>query len=662
MKRSLFVGFILLVLFGGTVVAQDDAFADLKLEIQNAEEDSNKVDLLNQLSVQYYSANLPDSAFQYAWASTDLALRLEFKRGLALGYSILANIYFDRGIYSESLKYNLEALKIRQETKDEKGVANCYNNIGNVYLSLRNNEEALKNHQAALEIRERLMDTIGLGFSYNNIGIVFEKQKNFEQALNSFAKCLDIKINTRDTIGVGTAYINLGNACVEMKKYDEARVYLYKSLAVHESVGDDHGTEIAFVNLCNLYNKMGVFDSSEYFGHKALVMATEFGDVETIIEANLQLSEIYRKTGRYEEALKYYMRYSEVSDSLFNEESINSVVRTQLEHDFEQERAKKEIVAAEEKLQTRIVLVIISSVLVIASILAFFFYRNNIKKQRVNDIIVKQKQEVEAQKKIIEEKNEDITSSITYAQRIQRAILPSMEAIKDKFPESFVFYRPKDIVAGDFYWVSDAVTKYNEKFVMAAVVDCTGHGVPGALMSVIGNNFLRLCEHEPSVNRPSEALDFINVGISRTFRQEYTKGEIKDGMDMVFIAIDYHTMNLHFAGAKNSIYVVRDGTFTEYTGDKHPIGSYLGEEMQKFTNHTIPVKKGDCIYLFTDGYADQFGGSEGKKYMYKRFKNLLTELSPLQMEQQGEKLSKDFENWIGSHEQVDDVCVFGIRV
>lgn len=661
-KRPLFSCLLLFLLLGFQCAAQDNELDSLKQIIAVSADDSNKVNLLNKVGVQYYSSNASDSAFRYAWEAVDLATRLEFKRGLALSYSIIGNIYFDRGVYSESLKYNLRALQIREETGDERGTANGYNNIGNVYLSLHNYDEALKNHQAALSIRERIRDTVGLGFSYNNLGIVFDKQKNFAGSVRSYAECVRIKLLTEDTSGAATAYTNMGNVFVEMQQYDTARVYLYKGLLIHEAIGDEQGMEIDYVNLCNLYNHMNVHDTAEYYGLKALDLATAIGDVESVIEANLQLSEIYRKTGRFEEALMYYTRYTGVRDSLFNEESIQNIVRTQLEHDFEKERTMKELVAAEEKLQTRIVLVLVSSVLLLALLLAVFFYLNSIKKQRVNELVMKQKKEVEAQKKVIEEKNADITASITYAQRIQQAILPSEESILEKFPESFVFYRPKDIVAGDFYWVSDAVTKYEEKFVMAAVADCTGHGVPGALMSAIGNNFLRLCEHEPTVNRPSEALDFINAGISRTFRQEYSRSDIKDGMDMVFVAIDYHTMQLHFAGAKNPIYIIRNGVFTEYAGDKHPIGSYVGEEMKKFTNHTIAIQKGDCVYLFTDGFADQFGGPEGKKYMYRRFKNLLTELSTLPMSEQRIRIRAEFDAWIGSREQVDDICVFGIRI
>jgi len=266
------------------------------------------------------------------------------------------------------------------------------------------------------------------------------------------------------------------------------------------------------------------------------------------------------------------------------------------------------------------------------------------------------------QKKIIEEKNKDITASISYAKRIQQAILPSIDSVQEKLPNSFVLYKPKDIIGGDFYWVSDALTKSNEKFILVAVGDCTGHGVPGALMSIIGNNYLRLCEQEASFNKPSEALDFINAGISHTLRQEHSKNTIQDGMDIAFIAIDYASNKLHFAGAKNPVYIIREGKLIEHKGDRYPIGSFVGEEIKKFTNHTITIQKGDCIYLFSDGYADQFGGSKDKKFTYHKFKTTLISNSHLPMKKQYEVLIDEFNKWKKNTEQTDDICIIGVKI
>ena len=262
----------------------------------------------------------------------------------------------------------------------------------------------------------------------------------------------------------------------------------------------------------------------------------------------------------------------------------------------------------------------------------------------------------------LSEQNREITDSINYAQRIQDAILPSRELFESYLPNSFVMFRPKDVLSGDFYWVSDAVNNKDKQLVLAAVADCTGHGVPGALMSIIGNNYLRLCEHESTVNNPGEGLDFINHGVSKTLRQEFAESTIKDGMDISFIALDYPNMKLYFAGAKTTMYVISENELTQYKGDKHPVGAYVGEELIPFTNNEVNIKKGDLIYLFSDGYADQFGGVSGKKFMYKRFRELLLSISHLEMDKQKEKLEFSFDDWRGDLEQLDDVCVMGIKV
>lgn len=262
----------------------------------------------------------------------------------------------------------------------------------------------------------------------------------------------------------------------------------------------------------------------------------------------------------------------------------------------------------------------------------------------------------------LSEINEEISDSIKYAQRIQDAILPSDELFKSYFPSSFVLYKPKDVLSGDFYWVSEATNNKGKELLLAAVADCTGHGVPGALMSIIGNNYLRLCEHEASVNNPGEGLDFINRGVSKTLRQEFTESTIKDGMDISFIALDYPNMKLYFAGAKTTMYLIRENELIQYKGDKHPVGAYVGENLIPFTNNEIEIQKNDIIYLFSDGFADQFGGKSGKKFMYKRFRELLISIKELDMDGQKESLENAFYDWKGDLDQLDDVCVMGIKI
>jgi len=273
--------------------------------------------------------------------------------------------------------------------------------------------------------------------------------------------------------------------------------------------------------------------------------------------------------------------------------------------------------------------------------------------------------EIEAQKEELTEKNHEIMDSIRYASRIQYAILPPDDLVQKTLPDSFVLFKPRDIVSGDFYFVSPVTTSTNppEKLALFAAVDCTGHGVPGAFMSIVGNNFLQEALTRPEVNSTGESLDFLNAGVIRTLRQNIEQEDkVRDGMDLALCAINYERMKLYFSGAKNPIYYIRDGEVNEIKGDKRPIGELYEDEVLNYTTHAVDLKKGDVIYVFTDGYADQFGGEKEKKFTYKRFRDLLISIHQLPMSEQKEILWREFLSWKGDLEQIDDVCIIGVRV
>lgn len=268
-----------------------------------------------------------------------------------------------------------------------------------------------------------------------------------------------------------------------------------------------------------------------------------------------------------------------------------------------------------------------------------------------NEIFGFQRQ-IEDQKAIIDEKNQEVRESIEYAKRIQHAILPSEDFRKQYLPDSFVLYKPKDIVAGDFYWMDKA----NGKIYFAAA-DCTGHGVPGAMVSVVCHNALNRALHEDKLIHPAKILDRTREIVIETLKSE--ANSVKDGMDIGLCSYDVASKKLEFAGANNGLYLIRNGVLSEIKPDKEPIG--LFENSSPFTNHEMIMNQGDLVYLFTDGFADQFGGPKGKKYKYKPFKAFIQKLDETPIEGQAELLSNEFEKWRGSIEQIDDVCIIGVR-
>lgn len=313
--------------------------------------------------------------------------------------------------------------------------------------------------------------------------------------------------------------------------------------------------------------------------------------------------------------------------------------------------------------------------------------------ERLEKEVQERTAEINEQKEQLSEQNKDILDSIRYAQRIQNAILPSDATVKELIPDSFIFYRPRDIVSGDFYWVAEVNPEDGNPLTIFAAADCTGHGVPGAFVSILGANFLKLGQTTTSVNTPAEALDFLSQGINTSLNQRADETTVRDGMDIALCALDKFNHKLHFAGAKNPVYVVRKGTYSEeqqgkhdvserqsdliigdyklmeFKGDRQAIGAMEGEKKVPFTNQTIDLEPGDTIYVFSDGYADQFGGKRGKKFMYKRFKELLLSVQSKSMNEQKEVLEQTILAWMNVEnqfgetcEQLDDILVIGVQV
>ena len=279
--------------------------------------------------------------------------------------------------------------------------------------------------------------------------------------------------------------------------------------------------------------------------------------------------------------------------------------------------------------------------------------------------------EIVEQNKVIEEKNKNITDSLNYAKRIQEAILPSRELKKELFPESFVLFKPKDIVSGDFYWYTKAES-WNERHRtdgkgkrIIASVDCTGHGVPGAFMSMVGNNLLTEIVLEKGITKPSEILDALHEGVRSSLKQNVGGSETRDGMDIAICCFDHGSDTIEYAGAQRPLWIIRNADPTvieEVKADKFSIGGLASVDRKKFTNHSIDLKKGDLIYIFSDGFADQFGGADGKKFMSKRFKQLFLSLAHLPMHEQENELEAAIEKWKGRTVQIDDILVIGIKM
>ena len=402
-----------------------------------------------------------------------------------------------------------------------------------------------------------------------------------------------------------------------------------------------------------LYLDMGKFKDAEKSMKKAIVIDSSIKELNFLRVADEDMSKLYDTTGRYKEALAYYKRDMVLKDTLFSMDKNNALTRKELTFQYERKEADEKAKRDLKEFAQREILdsFIVGFVFMLA--LAFFIFRGYRHKQKANIIITQKSEELMKQKELVEEKNKEILDSINYAKRLQDAILPPLNLIKQFFPEAFVLYKPKDIVAGDFYWM-----ERTGDIIFMAAADCTGHGVPGALVSVVCSNALNRSVKELKITDSGKILDKVRELVVETF--EKSESNVQDGMDISLCCINAKTKALQWSGAYNSLLYIQNGEMHEVPADKQPIGKI--DNPRPFTTHKLNLLKGDILYLFTDGYADQFGGPKGKKFKYKQMEELLLRNASKSMDEQKNILEFALNEWKGSLEQVDDVLVIGIKV
>lgn len=409
----------------------------------------------------------------------------------------------------------------------------------------------------------------------------------------------------------------------------------------------------------SLYNYAHVYNGMTYaalgYHDRALRSFNYLADSTDFTIPKEYIANVHVNLGNYKQATQYYQEAIIEKDSTQKaamnemstllEESSKSELEIQKQIDREKQEAAEQQ-AAYQKQQKNLVLL---GVMIIGILIVLFgrvLYRRY-------QIIKAQKEEINAQKLQVEEKNEEILDSIFYAKRIQEAILPPDKIFKQFLPDSFILYKPKDVVAGDFYWM-----EHKADLVIFAAADCTGHGVPGAMVSVVCNNALNRSVREFGLTDPAAILDKTRDLVIETFVN--SENEVKDGMDIALCTLNLKTNELRFAGANNPLYLISNGEAREFKGDKQPIGTYA--DQKPFTSHLIQLQKDDQFYIFTDGFSDQFGGEKGKKFKPKKFRDLLVRYQRERTEKVKILLDTAFEKWRGDIEQVDDVCVIGVRI
>lgn len=550
-------------------------------------------------------------------------------------HKILGYCYWRFSDFSASMEHSLEALSYFQTNNDLRGEADTLNSLGAVYMFEKEHQKRLECNLKCLDIRKELGNPDDISGSMNNIGETYLEMSDLESAKRWFEDCINYPGSSEDSIA--WARHNLGKLYYIQQDFALSESNYIESLRLSLSIDYHVLTTETYIQISQLYQHVGYFDSALEFGLKALSLAEETGAKEEQKNAHFLLAEIKEQLGDVYGAFENYKCYHSLFAEIHSES--NSQKLKDIQFQFELEHLKKE--AEIERLKT-------------VELKAAY-------------------EQIGLQKGLLEQRNKEIVESIRYAQRIQRAVLKEENYTQTHLPEHFIYYKPKDIVSGDFYWA-----KEKEGVLYIAAADCTGHGVPGGFLTMLGISFLNEIISKNEVVSPAQILNELR---DKFIKELQLHDASNDGMDITLVSLHFdENMDINYvtwAGAYNPLWIVRKNRSSSGLGvtaanqasklellevkpDKQPIGK--SDQQHDFTDHRLAIEKGDLLYLFSDGYQDQFGGENGKKLKRSGFKDLVLNLANQSMQHQLVEMDRFFQNWKGDYEQVDDVCVIGIKV
>jgi len=642
MKRIL-ITYIFISLLTGlnfTLFAQQTRIERLEDLLEMAQNDLSKVEVLNALFEEYYKID-KEKAEQYGKEAFQIAESIDSKKNIAIGADNLAKLYQNRGQYEKATLYYERALEVRGKLKDRKGEAKSLNDLGNLSLKKGDENKALNYYLDALSIRREIKDYEGESVTLTNLGSFYYRLENYTKALVYYNQALILTDNTGNKKVRAYVLNKIAECHFWQENYEEALNYFQQQLYVAQATNNDAETQRAYQGL----------------------------------------SQVYARIGNYKKAYEAYRNFVQVKEVVYKksqEISAQKIDEIEAENQSKQrelflERQIKQDEIDQRRLTQNFSIAAFSLILVIM----FILYRSNRINKRNADALKQQKQEIEKKNEEVgialeeiekknetlegvfadmDRKNKDITASINYAKRIQESMLPFETEIQKHIPEYFIFFRPRDIVSGDFYWFSQV----NNKVIIAAI-DCTGHGVPGAIMSMVGNDHLNQIINIQELTEPHLILSEMHKGIRRALRQD--EGKNRDGMDVALCVIDYEEKTLEFAGASRPLIYIKNGELNDWQTSKLPIAGFQKDPERNYEKLTLSFADAPLsCYMFSDGYQDQFGGPKGRKFAKKKLKNLLFDIHELPIEEQKYQLDSTLKSWMGENRQMDDILVVGFRL
>jgi len=654
---------------------------------KTAPQDSTKILALADIAYLYYMQY--DTCLALCEKGIEWSEKIGYPIGKGRCYtSISASYYRVKDNYFVALSYAQKALEISEKYQDLKGQRLALNMIGMTHFSLENYEQALLYFQKCVDVSEKNNDLYGISENTLNVGMVFEKQKRYREALEIQRKTILVAQKDKNEYeAYSLSYI--GNIYLEQNQFDSAIYYLTKGLVIEEKFNDLYLQAYTLVRLGKAYQKQNQFEKAIQYAEQTLVIANRMNLLTEKRDAYAILYEVYKNKTQYQKAMQYLELSKQANDSLTNTEKAKSVANLENKMNLDKKNQELALLKAEQTqkdTEQRFWLFLVSGGFIFMFVFALFVFRsrNKIKEahtkissahleiqeqkkeiqvayeeiQTNNEELRQVQEEILAQKNLLEEKNEilelfshKITASIQSAKLIQHAILPSKEKINDIFTDNFVLFMPKDVVSGDFYWVH-SVSKYR----FLVVADCTGHGVSGAFMTMIGNGLLDRILRFSQIYEPQEILISLNEQIRILLQQEQTQNN--DGMDIGVLRIEEH--KIVFAGAKRPLYVVQNEKIEKIAGVRKSVGGHQNDK-KTFSQTELTWQSPTTFYLSTDGYADQ-NNLERNSFSEKRLINLLEESQNLALQEQKEVLENTMRTYMTNTEQRDDILVVGISI
>jgi serine phosphatase RsbU (regulator of sigma subunit) len=529
--------------------------------------------------------------------------------GYARALCLRGNIHESFADYEKALEFCLRSQKLSSEINDAETEAEAANQLGLIYTRLSDFQKALDYYRHGLKIREELHDENAMASSLNRIGMIMRLTKKHDESLEYYFRSLGIRKKNRQETSIPWTLLGIASTYEDLGIFDKALDFYEKGM----TGGDIRCTLQCKMGSGRILCLIGDYNKAEVRLNESLKIALNMKALSLVAEAYSSLAKFYETTGNSEKALESYKLFQKTRESVQSEEAQSRFRNIEIAHAIEKSENEKEI------------------------------YRlRHVELKKAYDII--------------EEKNKDITGSINAAKRIQRAILPAPGEIRGLRSRIFILNIPKDIVSGDFYWFA----QIKEKIILAAA-DCTDHGVPGALMTMLGISFLDKIVKQNKITDTALILDELRKEVKQSMHQTGKRNEERNGMDISVCTIDKKQKMIQYSGAFNNLYYLTKNELLEYKADRMPIGIYEEQEIH-FTKYDIQAADGDIIYMFSDGYADQFGGPDHKKFLSSAFKSLLKEIGGLAMETQRKRLESEFYRWKGNEPQTDDVLIIGFKI